>query len=134
MQSATRSLLRVAPWALVAVMTVGCNSLAEHGPPGGAVEVAVEASNVPGPAGWIYAFKRRSGRPDACVYVWPDGRWELGLQTVPGAYLDVEARGRIEDGVLAGLPADVLRDADVLYQAGRISARLDGAPLPSSGN
>lgn len=82
------------------------------------------------PAGWIYAFDRRSGQPDACVYVWQDARWELGEMTSPGAFTSITARGRIENGVLVGLPVDVLRDADNLYQAGHIDARLDGVPLP----
>ena len=126
-------LCNACPCLLAALAAVACSSLGASGPRSGRVEVSVEQSSVPGPAGWIYAFKRRSGHPDACVYVWADGRWELGEATEPGAYLQIKARGRIEGGVLVALPVDVLREADELYQAGHISARLDGVLLPAQG-
>lgn len=118
------------PWLAVALATGACTPFDSSSQRADRVEVTVTQTNGDNPDGWIYAFDRRSGQPDACVYVWQDARWELGEMTSPGAFTSITARGRIENGVLVGLPVDVLRDADNLYQAGHIDARLDGVPLP----
>jgi hypothetical protein len=94
--------------------------------------VTIDAHHTPAdsPHGWIYAFDRASGDPDACVYVWSDAAWSLGLQEQPGAYGNEVARGRIVDGIAVDFPAWVLRDARNLYVAGHIDATLGDQRIP----
>src|SRR5262245_29110264 len=73
-----------------------------------------------GPSGWIYAMERSGGRPNACIYVWPDGTWWVGEETAPGAFTDIVAKGRIEAGYAVELPIGILRGARIVYQAGNV--------------
>lgn len=85
------------------------------------------------PCGWIYAFHRRSGAPDACVFIWSPEKWSLALETKPGHYSTEPVEGRIKDGVAVGFPTDVLLDARTVYAAGGIAAALGDRPIREGG-
>jgi hypothetical protein len=100
----------------------------------GALEITRAEPNraVPdSPCGWIYAFDRRSEGPDLCIYIWPTRTWTVAEETSRGYFGDVVAGGNIEDGIALAFPADLLRDARVLYVAGGVGARLDGRSIPA---
>ncbi len=83
-----------------------------------------------GPCGWIYVFDRPDDARDACVYVWSPTSWSLAEATRPGLYDAELSRGEIQDGFATGFPADVLREARIVYVAGHLTATLDGEPIP----
>jgi hypothetical protein len=87
-----------------------------------------------GPCGWIYVYNRASGRPNACVTIWPNQTWSFGEQTQPGAFASRLAEGSIDRGIARGFPVEVLRDARVLYTAGGVEARLGGQPIQYHGD
>ena len=93
-----------------------------------------DAASSEAPCGWIYAFDRASGQPDACVYIWPDDSWSLGYEMQPGFYGDERARGVVVQGAASAFPAGVLRDARRLYVTGGVEASLDGQSIGRASN
>ncbi|MFK7742050.1 MAG: hypothetical protein AB8H80_17170 [Planctomycetota bacterium] len=70
---------------IVLFVFAACASVDGLGPrETGSVQVhradAAGSSSGEAPSGWIYAFDRVSGQPDACIYIWPNNAWSLGMR------------------------------------------------------
>ena len=86
------------------------------------------------PVGWVYASNRPDGKPDLCLYVWPNATWTLASETVPGYYGERIVSGSIVNGVAQEFPTETLAGAGILYSAGNLTASLNGTRLETRGD
>ena len=103
-------LVRVATFLVSTVLLIGCaaSGTSEGYETGVLVITRAEANPVSpeSPCGWIYAFDQPNGRPDLCVFIWPNGTWTLGAESTRGYYGDVLSSGSLENGVALGFPVE----------------------------